>query len=81
MENSKPTILHISERTDMNKTIAKNEKLAETFHSFFSSMVDDNIKMEYDIDTLASIPVYQDSVFRAIKKLKHHPIILKIQNF
>ena len=35
----------------MNKTIAKNEKLAETFHSFFSRKVDDNIKMEYDIDT------------------------------
>ena len=33
----------------MAETINKNEELAETFNSFFSSMVD-NLKIEYDIN-------------------------------
>ena len=56
LENSKPTIFrkHISKRTDTYKTITKNEELVETFHSFFSRMVD-NTKIGYDIETLENI--------------------------
>ena len=38
---------------DYDKTLTKNEELAENFNSFFSSMVD-NLKIKYDIDKQAN---------------------------
>ena len=38
---------------DKDETITKNEELAETLYTFFSSMVD-NLKIEYDIDRQAN---------------------------
>ena len=64
---------------DTYKTITKNEKLAETFHSFFNSVVD-NLKIEYDIDRKANVSAHPDPVLRAIKTFKYHPSILKLKN-
>ena len=48
-EKSIPKRIHYKISKDTEETITKNEELAETFNSFFSSMVD-NLKIEYDIN-------------------------------
>ena len=65
---------------DKEETITKNEELAETFNSFFSSMVD-NLKIEYDINRQANVSTHPDPVLRAIETFKYHPSILKIKEF
>ena len=65
---------------DTEETITKNEELAETFNSFFSSMVD-NLKIEYDINRQANVSTHPDPVLRAIETFKYHPSILKIKEF
>ena len=72
----KESITTISKDTE--RTITKNEELAETFHSFFSSMVD-NLKIEYNINRQANISTHPDPVLRAIETFKYHPSILKIK--
>ena len=65
---------------DTEETITKNEELAETFNSFFSSMVD-NLKIEYDINRQANVFTHPVPVLRAIETFKYHPSILKIKEF
>ena len=65
---------------DTEATATKNEELAETFNSFFSSMVD-NLKIEYDINRQANVPIHPDPVLRAIETFKYHPSILIIKEF
>ena len=65
---------------DTEETITKNEELAETFNSFFSSMVD-NLKIEYDINRQANMSTHPDPVLRAIETFKYYPSILKIKEF
>ena len=43
----------------MEETTTKNEELAETFNSFFSSMVD-NLKIDYDIDRQTNVSTDPD---------------------
>ena len=68
----KESIVTISK--DKERTITKNKELAETFNSFFSSMVD-NLKIEYDINRQANISTHPDPVLQAIETLKYHPSI------
>ena len=65
---------------DTEETIIKNEELAETFNSFFNSMVD-NLKIEYEINRQANVSTHPDPVWRAIETFKYHPSILKIKKF
>ena len=51
---------------DMEETITKNEELAETFNSFFISMVD-NIKIEFDINRQANVSTHPDPALWAIE--------------
>ena len=62
----------------MEETIIKNEELAETFNSFFSSKFG-NLKIEYDINRHANVCTHPDPVLRAIETFKYHPSILKIK--
>ena len=50
----------------MEETITKNEELAETFNSFFISMVD-NIKIEFDINRQANVSTHPDPALWAIE--------------
>ena len=45
--------------TNTEETRTKNEKLAETFNSFSTSMVD-NLKIEYDIDRQVNVSTHPD---------------------
>ena len=63
---------------DTEETITKNEELAETFDSFFSSMVD-NLEIEYDINRQANVSTHPDSVMRTGETFKYHSSILKIK--
>ena len=65
---------------DTEETITKNEELAETFNSFFSTAVD-NLKIEFDINRLANVPTFPDPVLRGIETFKYYPSILKIKEF
>ena len=65
---------------DTEETITKNEELAETFNSFFGSMVD-HLKIEYDINRQATVSTHPDSVMRAVETCKYYPSILKIKEF
>ena len=65
---------------DTEKSIYKNEELAKTFHSLFSSMVD-NLKIEYDINRQANVSTHLDLVLRAIETFKYHPSTLKMKEF
>ena len=62
---------------DTDGTITKNEELAETFDSFFRSLVD-NLKIEYDIDGQPNVSAHPDPVIQAIESFKYHPSIPKI---
>ena len=64
----------------MEETMTKNEELAETFNSFFSSMFD-NFKIEYDINRQANMSSHPDTVMQVIEIFKYHPSILKIKEF
>ena len=55
---------------DMEEPITKNKELAETFNSFFSSMVD-NFKIEYDINRQSNVSTRPDPVLRAIETFKY----------
>ena len=68
------------EEYDTEEAITKKEELAETFHSFFSSMVD-NLKIEYDINRQANVPIHPDPVLRSIETFKYHSSILKTKAF
>ena len=66
MENSKPKKAYQKESVtiiskDTEETITKSEELAETFNSFFCSMVD-NLKIEYDINMQANVSTHPDPV-------------------
>ena len=65
---------------DTEESTIKNEELAETYNSFFSSMVD-NLKIVYDINRQANVSAHPDPVLRAIETFKYHPSILKIKEF
>ena len=86
MESSKSTIFRKAYQKksitiiskDTEETIIKNEELAETFNSFFSSMVD-NLKIDYDINRQANVSTHPESVLRAIETFKYHPSLLKIK--
>ena len=62
------------------ETITKNEELAETFNSFFNSMVD-NLKIEYNINRQTNVSTHSNPVLRVIETFKYHPSILKIKEF
>ena len=50
---------------DTEETIIKSEELAETFNSFFNSMVD-NLNIEYDLNRQANVSTHPDPVWQAI---------------
>ena len=65
---------------DTEKSIYKNEERAKTFHSLFSSMVD-NLKIENDINRQANVSTHLDLVLRVIETFKYHPSTLKMKEF
>ena len=65
---------------DTEETMTKNEELAETFNSFFSSMFD-KFKIEYDINRQANMSSDPDTVMQLLEIFKYHPSILKIKEF
>ena len=75
----KESITTISKDTEETKT--KKEELAEVFNSFFSSMVDNLKRKDYDRNRQAKVCTHPDPVLRAIKTFKYHSSILKIKEF
>lgn len=65
---------------DYDKTLTKNEELAENFNSFFSSMAD-YLRIEYDVDRQANVSTHSDPALQVLETFKYHLSILKIKGF
>ena len=62
-----------------NKTITNNQRLAETFNTFFSKIVP-NLNIDNNLGYDVTNPHITDPVFCAIKKYENHPKILGQKN-
>ena len=71
------SITLIDKETD--EIISKNEKIAESFNSFYSTMVE-NLKIDPLID-ISNVSTHPDPILRAIETYKNHSSILKIKAF
>ena len=73
----KESITLIDKETD--EIISKNEKIAESFNSFYSTMVE-NLKIDPLID-ISNVSTHPDPILRAIETYKNHSSVLKIKAF
>ena len=60
--------------------ITKNEDLAKTFNTFFSSIVK-KLDIEHVPDDESNLPNVEDPILKAIAKYENHPSILRIKNY
>ena len=64
---------------ETGEIISKNEKIAESFNSFYSTMVE-NLKIDPLID-ISNVSTHPDPILRAIETYKNHSSVLKIKAF
>ena len=64
---------------ETGEIISKNEKIAESFNSFYSIMFE-NLKIDPLID-ISNVTTHPDPILRAIETYKNHSSVLKIKAF